>query len=233
MALTAVALALGVYGVSLARTPAPARQANPATAPDSRAITVSGTGSARAKPDTAYINLGFTAEEASLQKASTKAAEQMNAVLAKIKALGVSAHDIQTTNYSIYRDQQRKLWVVSNQVSVTVRDIDSSGALLDGAVAAGANTVSGISFGIEHRADLEKQARAKAVEEARARAMELARLAGVKLGDPLTISEGAMAPPIPYAQAGAAAAEDRSTPVQTGEMEVSLSVQLTYAIEKQ
>ncbi len=229
----AIGLALGIYRAGAASAPPP--QPTPQVEGEQRGgISVSGEGTVQAMPDTAYINLGFTAENKSVDVAHKQAAENMAAVVERITALGVAAKDIQTVNYSIYRDQERNLFVVSNEVRVVIRNVQASSKLLDGAVAAGANSVHGISFTIEDRTALEKQAREKAMQNAREKATELARLGDVTLGKPITISESAPPGPIPYAEAQMrdAAGADVATPVKPGELTVRMSVNVTYAIER-
>lgn len=228
----AFVLALGIYSVGAARPDIPEVAAvGQAATTTGGGISVGGEGSVDGRPDTAHINLGFTAENASVEKAKAEAAQKMNAVLNRIKALGIAARDIQTSNFNIWRDTERKVFVVSNDVSVTIRNINSTSKLLDGAVVAGANSVSGISFGIEDRTTLEKQAREKAVADAKAKATELARITGVGLGAPTAISEGAASLPIVYPGArDQAMAGEKSTPIEPGQMKVSVSVQVTYAI---
>jgi uncharacterized protein YggE len=228
----AVALALGVYRAGSAS--APRQQEVGQVRPQAMGgISVAGTGTVVARPDTAYLNLGFTAEDASLNAARQRSATQMSDVLAKLKQLGVAAKDIQTSSYNIWRDQERKVFVVSNTVNVTVRNVAASSRLLDAAVAAGANNVQGVGFGIENRAALEAQAREKALQQARAKAAELARLGGVRLGGPVAISEGVSMPEPMYARemsTGAASVQNASTPIEAGQQSVQVNVQVTFAI---
>ncbi len=230
--LVALVVAIVFYGVSRVST----TQAQEVTPVETRVggVSVSGEGKAEGRPDTAYLNLGFSAENSSLAAAREEAAKKMDSVLAKIKSLGVAEKDIQTSNYSVYRDQERDVFVVGNDVRVTIRNVESSSKLLDEAIDAGANSVHGISFGIEDRTALEKQAREKALQDARARAEELARLGGVRLGEPVAISEGMVTPPpIIYqerAMAQDSAGAASTTPIEPGQLEVSIQVQVTYAI---
>lgn len=209
---------------AIIRAPAPAEQRG--------GITVSGEGTVTARPDTAFVTLGFSAQHSSVAAAQREAAQKMSAVVEKLRALGIAARDIQTTNYSIYREQERGLFVVGNDVRVVVRDVGASSGLLDGAVAAGANTVRGISFSVEDRAALERRAREGAVRDARARAGELARLARVTLGGPTAISEVAPPGPVAYGEAMARdSAAGSQTPIEPGELTIRMSLQVTYAIE--
>jgi uncharacterized protein YggE len=223
----AVALAVGVYGSGLARSPG---ESGAAVA---GGVSVSGEGYVHGKPDTAYLNLGFTAEKPTVAAARQATAANMNAVLAKLLALGVAQRDIQTTNVSIWRDPERKVFVVSNEVRVTVRNVDSAGKLLDDAVRAGANSVNGIALDISDRAALQKQAREKAMRDAEAKAAELARLGKLRLGAVRAISEGSGAPE-PMYDAGPvaqAAQPEARMPVEPGQLRVYVTLQVTYAIQ--
>jgi uncharacterized protein YggE len=119
---------------------------------------------------------------------------------------------------------------------VTVRDIAQIEAVVTTAVAQGANTVYNLSFGISDSAALEQQARQAAAADARARAEQLAAAFGVTLGRPLTISESvsSSSPVLPYASGGmamAALTDVRSQPISGGQLSVSVSVQVTFALE--
>ncbi len=232
LGLAAVAVLFGVYNARAAGSRSPAAQEGERVV-IGQGVSASGTGFVEARPDTAYITLGFTAQNASVVRAQNEVAETMNAIIAKIRALGVAEKDIQTSNHTIWRDQERKVFVVGNDVRVTVRDIDSSAQLLDEAVQAGANSVQGISFGIENRTALERQARERAMADARSKATELARLGGVALGEPVSISEGVSSPPpiIYERMAGDMAAAEAGTPIEPGQLRVDINVQVTFAIK--
>jgi uncharacterized protein YggE len=168
----------------------------------------------------------------------------MTALLAKLKEMGIADKDIQTSNYSIYTEQfpppmpaegqvvgqAAPVYHVSNQVNLTVRDTDKLGDVLDGAVSAGANSVYGVSFEIEDTSTLEASAREKAIADAKARATSLAQLSGVSVGEVLTISE-VVGGPGPLVFERAMAQDVGGTPIQPGEFQVSVSVQVTYAIQ--
>lgn len=68
---------------------------------------------------------------------------------------------------------------VNNQLRARLRDIDRAGEILQRALEAGANSVGGITFGVEDTATLERTARDEAVAGARAKATQLAAVLGV------------------------------------------------------
>ncbi len=245
VALVVVAL-LSVGGLALALSSAP-RSAQPvaqaAAAPTSeRSITVVGIGKATGKPSIAHVTVGIETQASSLQKAVDDNKAKMNNLLDTLKKLGLADKDILTSNYSIYTERassptpgaevntDQMIYHVTNQVDVTVRDVNQIGEVLDKAVAAGANNIYGVNFSVEDTTKLEADARTKAVANAKARAEELAQLNGLQLGDVLTVSEviGGSAYPMDYSAKGMGGG---GTPVQPGELEISMSIQITYAVK--
>ena len=192
------------------------------------------------KPDIAHVTVGIETQAPSLQTAVDENKAKMTVLLETLKKLGMADKDIQTSNYSVYTERvtpptpgaevsaDQMIYHVTNQVDVIVRDVNQLGDVLDQAVAAGANNIYGVNFSVEDTAKLETDARAKAVENAKARAQELAQLNGLQLGEVLSVSEviGGSAFPMDYGVKGMGGG---GTPVQPGELEMSLSIQITYA----
>ncbi len=184
-----------------------------------RSITVVGQGQASGTPDIAHINIGVDTTGASAQEAMNANKQQMTALLEKLGALGLADKDIQTSNYSIYTEQQQSplpmegqlaggekmVYHVSNQVNVTVRDTSKLGDVLDQAVGAGANNIYGVYFEVSDTSKLEATAREKAIADAKARAESLAKLSGVAVGEVQVISEviGSSSPVVMYERAAA------------------------------
>jgi uncharacterized protein YggE len=206
-------------------------------------ISVSGSGSAFGEPDVAVLQLGVSVLKPSVAEAREEAASAMQDVLDSMKDAGVEEKDIQTTLFSVqaeydYRDDRQELrgFRVTNTVTAKLRDIDKTGEVLDEAVKAGGDLVEvqSVNFTIDDPEELREEARGEAVEDARQKAETLAELAGVKLGKPLSISESGGPVPIPYRAAGGMALdveEAAPTPIEVGELEVAISVQIVYAIE--
>jgi uncharacterized protein len=216
-----------------------AQEATPVPAAGGQAVvTVLGHGSVTVKPDIATINVGVTVTAPALADAQRQATRLMTKVVAAIKKDGVKDEDIQTSYYSVnvvssYDNNGNPTGVtgyqVSNQVAVTVRDLDKVNSILEDAVAAGANSIYGITFGVADPSAAASQARAAAVADARTRAEELATAAGLTLGRVLSISEG-VPQPVPYA-AGQAAGKGGAVPIETGGLEVTVDVQVTYELQ--
>ena len=244
LVVVAVIATLSVGGLVLAtgsRGAQPVAQAAASTTSD-RSITVIGLGKATGKPDIAHVTVGIETQAPSLQTAVDDNKAKMTVLLETVKKLGLADKDIQTSNYSVYTERvtpptpdakvntDQMIYHVTNQVDVIVRDVNQLGDVLDKAVAAGANNIYGVNFSVEDTTKLESDARAKAVDNAKARAQELAQLNGLQLGEVLSVSEviGGSASPMDYAAKGMGGG---GTPVQPGELEMSLSIQITYAVK--
>jgi uncharacterized protein YggE len=204
-----------------------------------RGITVVGVGKASGTPDVAHITIGVDTDSDSVQNAVESSRDRMTALLEALKAAGIADSDIRTTNYSVYTQQQpiegratfTLTYRVSNQVDVTVRDVDTLGDVLDQAVAAGANNIYGVSFSVEDTSKLEADARTKAIADAKARATSLAQLAGVEVGEVVSISEVIGGGVQPLYRDAAMGMGGGGTPIQPGELSVDMSVQVTFAIK--
>lgn len=232
----------GVVGLALLAAACTKESVEVQPAAQVHGISVSGTGEASGAPDLALIDLGVSAEAKTVEEARDTAAEAMNDVLDAIKDDGVADEDIQTRQFRIepeyeYPDGERVLtgFRVTNIVQVKVRDLDRVSQVIDDVADAAGDVVQvqSLSFTIDEPEALRAEAREEAMADARAKAESLADLAGVKLGEPLSINESIVGvPPMPYleaAPAGRGGAE--VTPIEPGELEVSVSVDVLYAID--
>ncbi|MFQ5380036.1 MAG: SIMPL domain-containing protein [Dehalococcoidia bacterium] len=212
------------------------------TGPDQNGILVAGHGEVMVSPDTGRVSIGVEVTARTVAQSRREAAEAAGAVIDSVKTNGVADEDVRTVGLSIYpdyrypRDGERELvgFVVSNTVSVTVRDLDSFSDIIDDAVEAGgdATRLQSISFDVEDRDAAVEQARDAAMEDARKRAEQLAEAAGVELGDALSINEVSYNPPSPirYDAAGI----ERSggnTPIEPGSTAVTVDIQVRWAID--
>ncbi len=121
-------------------------------------------------------------------------------------------------------------YTASNNVEITIRRVADAGKVLGAATGAGANQMYGIRFELDDPSSLLAEARKKAVADAQQRAARLAELAGVKLGAAVSITDldgpgGATGPGPVFAMRSEA-----SMPVQQGELTLTSSVQIVYAL---
>lgn len=206
-----------------------------------RTLTVSGHGEAGGVPDQAMLSAGVTTQAKTAAAAVAENANEMTAVFAALKKLGVPDKKIQTSNFTVSPQYppyspnatgQQKIvgYEVTNQVNVTLDDVKKLGLAIDALVTAGANQINSVSFGIADTKPLMADARGDAVADARTRAETYARAAGVSLGSILTISDStvAIAPPVPMLRAQLA--EAKATPIAAGEEQVSADVTIVWGI---
>jgi len=213
-------------------------------APPVRTLNVNGTGQIFLSPDIAYIYIGVHTEEVTAADAVTANNEETQQVIEALKAAGVDAKDIRTTNFSIWPNQQYSpegqpigtRYVVDNSVFVTVRELENLGDLLDAAVSAGANSINSIQFDVADKTEALKKAREEAVKDAKAQAQELADVAGMGLGEVQSISFYDSAP-VPYMDSygkgggGAAVSEAAAVPIQPGQLTLTVTVSMSYEIK--
>ncbi|MBN9119720.1 MAG: SIMPL domain-containing protein [Planctomycetes bacterium] len=208
-----------------------------------RVIRVSGEGVATAKPDVATVNTGAVTRAASATEAVAANNRVMKEVLASLKKLDIAEDDVQTTNFGVrpvYKRDGRdrvtseiEAYEVSNRVRVRVRKLGELGKVLDAAVGAGSNRVSGIEFTVSDATAVRDQARRRAVADARHRADVLAKEAGVRVGCVVSLQEQSVYRPQSRFDAGAALARAPTVPVATGREEFRVTVQVVFEIADQ
>jgi uncharacterized protein len=227
--LTVVALSAGLLAPLAA--PSFGQQINQPT------ISVTGEGVIEVAPDIATLMIGVTTQGDTAAAALTANSAAMDAVLARLTAAGIEARDMQTWNLSLGPDYSKydgssgaapTTYIASNMLTVRVRALASLGSVLDAAVADGANTLNGLTFGLADPGPALNEARKEAVADARARAEFLAEAAGVKIGRPISISESVGSGPLEPMFRDKEAAD--SVPVASGELGITANVTVFYEI---
>lgn len=242
-AIVMAATALGLAGRTLA---ASTNSVTVATGQQT-GISVSGEGKVSVPPDMATINIGVETRAPNVEDARAQAAQAMDALIARLAAIGIDKKDIQTTSVNIspdYKPQPRPMadapeidgYRVNNMVQVKVRKLENVSKAIDEATSAAGNAVRvhGLSFGVENHDAAVRQARELAMKEAKAKADQLAQLSGVNVGKPISIQDGGISGPI--VREGAAMARDMAasqapTPIEPGQSTVTVHLNVVFAIE--
>ena len=206
-----------------------------------RILTVTGNGKAFLTPDIVYIYIGVHTEGSDAAEAVAGNTTQSDKVIAALRGLNIDAKDIQTTNFSIYPQQQfdqtgkvtGTIYVVDNTVYVTLRDMAKVGDTLDAVIAAGANSINGIQYDAADKSKALTEARKAAVADARLQAGELAEAAGIELGEIQTIGTFGGSTPIPFydAKGIGGAGMAASVSVSPGQLVVSVDVNMSFEIK--
>jgi uncharacterized protein len=196
-------------------------------------LSVLGTGSVTTRPDTARISAGVTTQAPNAADAISANADAMSKVIEALKRAGVASKDVQTEFVSVnprYDDNGQAIvgYSASNSVSAVVRELSKVGDVIDAAVAAGANNVSGPSLARDDQDKLYRDALEAAVVNAREKATALASAAGVSLGKIRSLNESPQSVgPVMF---DALAARETATPIEPGTAEITASVRVVFAI---
>jgi uncharacterized protein len=228
-------LVLITFLAALAAIPPASALERSSDSSNDRFVEIRGEGSVSAAPDFARVTLGVTSTGKNAGEAMAANAKAANALVSLVKAEGVAAADIQTSELSISPmfsqappGQQTAPAItgysVSNNLTVTLRDIPRLGALLDKAVAAGANSIYGIGFGHNDPSALLDKARPLAVADARRKAEIYASAGGARIGRLMVLTEEAgRQMPVAFSRTFAAGAP-APAPIEAGEDKLTVTV---------
>jgi uncharacterized protein YggE len=200
----------------------------------------------KAEPDIATISAGVLTVAKTAEGAMKDNATKMNALFAALKKAGIEAKDQQTSGITVnpqYLYVENKApqitgYQANNSLNVTLRDLKNIGPVLDALIAQGANQINGPSFTLDNPDALLDKARKDAVDKAHKRAEIYASATGMKIKRIRSISESTsvgMPPPYPMMarkmMAMAVAAPAEATPVASGQVNLSVNVNITYELE--
>lgn len=211
---------------------------------DTPVLVVSATGTVTTAPDQARISLAVTNSNKQLDKAQAENNIATQNVISSLQKTGISDKCIETTNYRVYpqynysakdnTEPQITGYRITNEISVTVKDIDSLGHLLDTAIKAGANNINYINFEKSDITTIEDEALSKAFLRARGKAVAIANAAGMQLGKVISIKEAGAQYINPrntlYLENSAADMKAGQVPVVPGNLKVNATVTVTYEL---
>lgn len=241
LVLLAAATMGGILLFGSARPTANAQTEPPTAVVPQRTIQVNGQGHISVPPDKATVRLGVTTEALTASVALEENNVRMAQLISTTVDAGIAEEDIQTTGLRlqpIYSNDEntastQKLagYRASNMVEITTMDLDGLGSLLDSVVAAGGNTIEGISFEISDNEAVLAAAREAAVANAQDKAEQLTDLLGVALGEVLTITEFGGPSPTPVFMESAAVGS-AAVPLAPGNQEIEVSLQVTWLLRE-
>ena len=209
--------------------------------PSPATISVSGEGVVTAVPDMASVSVGVSTQAKDAAEAMAANNRAMAALFATLDRFGIAGTDRQSSSFNVYprydrpadgRDSpQITSYVVSNQLTIRMRDIDRLGELLSAVVTSGSNQLGSLSFGNSDAADLLDEARKLAVKNAQHKASLYAAAAGGKVGRVVSLTESGASRPTPMMRSGMAM-QMEAVPVAAGENEYRASVNVVFEFEQ-
>lgn len=194
-------------------------------------ITVLGTGSANVIPDRASFAFGTVSQATTANAALAASSQAVARVIAALKRAGVAQADLQTAEVSLsprMNDTGNDIvgYTASNTVTATIRKLGDAGDVVDAAVGAGANQVSGPNLLASDQDAVYRNALKGAVAQARTKAETLASASNSTLGKITAIVEGGGGPvPLPLG-----ATKDSAVPIEPGTQKIEATVTVTFAI---
>ncbi|HEY7734112.1 MAG TPA: SIMPL domain-containing protein [Nitrososphaera sp.] len=213
-------------------------------------VTTSGTATVKVDPDKVTVTIGVDTDGLTAAEAASKNAELMDKVIAALKALGITDDQISTNWYSVYPTYEYRSppcieiypqppdcapkneitgYRASNSLSVTLDADEDVGKVIDAAVAAGANNVSGAYFFVsdERQQEIRDSLIEKAINNARSRADKAADAVDMNVSGVKSINLNDVFFPVFYKDF-AAEASGASTPILPGQQQISMTVQVTF-----
>jgi uncharacterized protein YggE len=197
-------------------------------------LVVSSHAETKITPDRARVRISVQTRAANAAAAASENAQIQQRVFAALRALGIRNEDLSTTGYNVspeYRHEPNREprvvgYIVTNTVVAEVQRVDQVGRILDAALGAGANLISGLDFYPSNIETARREALENAIANARRDAEVMARAAGGTLGTLLEASVGAYyrPPPQPRMAMMAARAEAADTPISPGTETVAVDV---------
>ena len=196
-----------------------------------------------AKPDLAELDLGVTTDRSSAAAATTENARRMEQLIAGLRKEAGPVAEIRTVGYSLSPrygrpgpGQPSKIigYTASNVVHVRTGDVALVGKLLDHAFKLGANTVDQVAFTLKDPEPVRTEALRLAAAQARGRATAMASALGVRLGQVLSLGEGAGAAYFANDKfkMGLEGSRAASTPMEAGTLQINARVTVVFAIAR-
>ena len=235
-------IAVGTSGCDSLSAPSSPRNTNSS---QQTGIWVSGEGKVTVTPDLAILSLGVEAQADTVSQAQKQAATGMSAIMDTLITRGIESGDIQTQYYSIYPSRRWKPeteedeivgYRVTNTVTVKIRDIEETGAIIDDVAAAGGDLIriNSISFTIDDPVPYQKEAREKALADAKEKAQQIADSAELELGEPTYIAENSSYYPytvdLGFAITAPVAMDESGASISPGETTITVIMQVAYSI---
>lgn len=228
-------------------------------------INVEGVAEVTAVPDVGVFSFSVEAENMEVSEAQKESGEKINDIMNFLKTEGgVEEKDIKTTGYNTYpryeweypetlssfcpsgrcgdRERVLKGYVVTQSVTVKVRETDKAGQLIAGVGSRGVTNLSGLSFEVDDIEGKKEEVRLLAIADAREKAKRLAGELDVRLGDIISFNDNANGGyPMPMYETKAVAMDMPmggeveemafAPEISVGEDEISARVTITYEIK--
>ena len=160
----------------------------------------------------------------------------VNEVFQFLKQAGIDSKYVKTEYLNLTKNYDYKTktynYAANQTISIKLKDLSKYESVMNGLLETGINRIDGISFSSSKEAQLQSEARIKAIQNAKQKATEYASVLGQSIGKALQISEFQnVATPRPMMRS--TMAMDASSEGQTmspGEMEIRVVVNVSFEL---
>lgn len=218
------------------------------SSPDNnKTLFVTGSATTQVKPDKVTVSLGVETTNTKAKAALAANSELMNKIISALKIAGVKDNETSTSSftitpnrdYSIDKNQGKLIgFTVSNSIQIDSKNVNNTSEWIDIAVSSGANNVNNIYFSLSDKKldDIRKELINDAIDNAKEKADIAASALGLKIIGIRTVSIDQVTPffpgPTPYGVASLKnEASAPSTPILTGEQQISQNVNIVFLVE--
>jgi uncharacterized protein len=199
--------------------------------------------SVSAPPDTAEVVVGVTATSRRADEALARARKAYAASLDVVKAFGIPDSGIQTNAINVRPIYPRvappsgepvkiENYTAELSVSITSKDLERFGALLEELVKNGSNEVRGFSYRISDEEPFRRQAYDLAIKLAKERAELMASSLGVKLGAPILLTTQVSEQQVGGRKFSPTSGSRLPLALRPGNIEVKVDLRSVWAIER-
>lgn len=215
-----------------------------AFAQDYRTISVDGTSVLKAVPDQATVNISIETTAKDAKEAAAQNSAVMNRIQKEILALAITRDNIKTSSFNLYPLYNRKDngtqeitgYSVSNQITVTVDNVNLVGTVIDTAIKAGASNVNSVEFGLKDPQSYKDKVLRQAINDARNKADIIAKALGKNIVNVVSVNsnnsyiEARTYNSLMYAKASSDSAVGAAPPIQAGDINVRANVSIVFEI---
>ncbi len=199
-------------------------------------VRVTADASAAAEPDAASVTLAVEARDRDPGAARQQVAHDVSSMRQALRDLGIPDDDVRTTGFTVREDRQprdegeERLHLARHSFEVPLNDTEGVGQVIDGALDAGATSVSNVRFTLseDRRDELKATALSHAMDRARSQADAAAEAGGISAGEVRSIYTADTGFSPVRMDRVAYEAEDAGTVVEPGDVEVDASVEVVY-----
>jgi hypothetical protein len=208
-----------------------------------RLISVEGTAEINVAPDEVVLSFGVESRDKVLGIAKSQNDARVKKVMTMARKGGVEQKDIKTSalrmgpDYSDEKVPRLLGYNVTQEISITLKDLSKYEDLMTQLLEAGVNRVDGVSFRLSEPRKYRDEARSKAVAAAKEKAAAMATELGQTIGKPWEVSEqgdnvalnGRTRANANYAYDKGVGAEEYT--VAPGQVTISASVRVSFQLE--